>query len=48
VRFMILMATLGATVLLNLGWPLPMAATGGLIMASVALQLFLRSVRGAG
>lgn len=44
-NFMILMATLGATVLLNLGWPVPMAATGGLILASLALALFLRSIR---
>lgn len=46
-NFMILMATLGASVLLNLGWPLPMAATGGLIIASLALGLYLRSIKRA-
>lgn len=44
---MILMATLGSTVLLNLGWPVPMAATGGLIIASLVLGLYLRSIRRA-
>lgn len=42
------LAVLTTAVLLSHGWPPPMAAVGGVLTASVALSLFLRSVRGAG